>query len=75
MAAKSPEFTPEESMTEENIQMTQKPGRIFTPEQKAEAVSLVTQSGKRVTVFTTRHQNTPRRATRRMREKPQVRSS
>jgi transposase len=46
---------PEESLTEENVQMTQKPRRLFTPEQKAEAVRIsaapaghVTQSGKPV---------------------------
>jgi transposase len=46
---------PEESITEENVQMTKKPRRIFTPEQKAEAVRIsaapaghVTQSGKPV---------------------------
>jgi transposase len=39
---------PEESITEENVQMTQKPRRIFTDEQKAEAVRIVNQSGKPV---------------------------
>jgi len=39
---------PEESITEENVQMTQKPRRIFTDEQKAEAVRIVGQSGKPV---------------------------
>jgi transposase len=38
----------EESITEENVQMTQKPRRIFTDEQKAEAVRIVNQSGKPV---------------------------
>jgi transposase len=40
--------TPEESITEEDVQMTQKPRRIFTDEQKAEAVRIVNQSGKSV---------------------------
>ncbi len=39
---------PEESITEENVQMTQKPRRIFTDEQRAEAVRIVNQSGKPV---------------------------
>jgi transposase len=39
---------PEESITKENVQMTQKPRRIFTDEQKAEAVRIVNQSGKPV---------------------------
>jgi transposase len=39
---------PEESINEENVQMTQKPRRIFTDEQKAEAVLIVGQSGKPV---------------------------
>jgi transposase-like protein len=39
---------PEESTTKENIQMTQKPRRTFTDEQKAEAVRFVGQSGKPV---------------------------
>jgi transposase len=37
---------PEESITEENVQMAQKPRRIFTDEQRAEAVTIVNQSGK-----------------------------
>jgi transposase len=39
---------PEEWITKENVQMTQKPRRIFTDEQKAEAVRIVNQSGKPV---------------------------
>jgi transposase len=39
---------PEESTTKENVQMTQKPRRTFTDEQKAEAVRIVGQSGKPV---------------------------
>jgi transposase len=39
---------PEESITKENVQMTQKPRRTFTDEQKAEAVRIVGQSGKPV---------------------------
>jgi transposase len=39
---------PEESITKENVQMTQKPRRIFTEEQKAEAVRIVDHSGKSV---------------------------
>jgi transposase len=39
---------PEESITNENVQMTQKPRRLFTDEQKAEAVCIVLQSGKSV---------------------------
>jgi transposase len=39
---------PEEWITEENVQMTQKPRRIFTDEQRAEAVRIVHQSGKPV---------------------------
>jgi transposase len=39
---------PKESITLENVQMTQKPRRIFTDEQKAEAVRIVNQSGKPV---------------------------
>jgi transposase-like protein len=43
---------PEESITEENVQMTQKPRRLFTDEQKAEAVRIVNQSGKPVSQVT-----------------------
>jgi transposase len=39
---------PEEWITKENVQMTQKPRRIFTDEQRAEAVRIVHQSGKPV---------------------------
>jgi transposase len=39
---------PEESITLENVQMTQKPRRIFTDGQKAEVVRIVNQSGKPV---------------------------
>jgi transposase len=39
---------PEESKSKENVQMTQKKRRIFTEEQKAEAVRIVSQSGKPV---------------------------
>jgi transposase len=39
---------PEESITLENVQMTQNPRRIFTDEQRAEAVRIVHQSGKPV---------------------------
>jgi transposase len=39
---------PKEWITEENVQMTQKPRRIYTDEQKAEAVRIVTQSGKAI---------------------------
>jgi transposase len=39
---------PEESITKENVQMTQKPRRTFTDEQKAEAVRIVGQSDKPV---------------------------
>jgi transposase-like protein len=39
---------PEESTRKENVQMTQKPRRTFTDEQKAEAVRIVGQSGKPV---------------------------
>jgi transposase len=39
---------PEESIPKENVQMTQKPRRTFTAEQKAEAVGIVRQSGKPV---------------------------
>jgi transposase len=41
---------PEEWITEENVQMTQKPRRMFTDEQRAEAVRIVIvhQSGKPV---------------------------
>jgi transposase len=39
---------PEESITKENVQMTQKPCRKFTAEQKADAVHIVVQSGKTV---------------------------
>jgi transposase len=39
---------PEESITQENVQMTQKPCRKFTDEQKADAVHIVIQSGKTV---------------------------
>jgi transposase len=39
---------PEESITKENVQMTQKPRRLFTDEQKDEAVRIVLQSGKSV---------------------------
>jgi transposase len=35
-----------ESRTEENETMSNKPRRQFTPEQKAEAVQIVRQSGK-----------------------------
>jgi transposase len=37
---------PQESKTKENIQMTQKPRRTFTDEQKAEAVKIVERSDK-----------------------------
>jgi len=36
----------EESKTKENVQMTKKPRRQFTDEQKSEAVKIVEQSGK-----------------------------
>jgi transposase len=39
---------PEVSITQENVQMTQKPSRKFTAEQKADAVRIVVQSGKTV---------------------------
>jgi transposase-like protein len=39
---------PEESTPKENVQMTQKPRRTLTDEQKAEAVRIVGQSGKPV---------------------------
>jgi transposase len=39
---------PEESTPKENVQMTQKPRRTFTDEQKADAVGSVGQSGKPV---------------------------
>jgi transposase len=39
---------PRESKSKENVQMTQKKRRIFTEEQKAEAVRIVSQSGKPV---------------------------
>jgi transposase len=38
----------EESITQENVQMSPKPRRLFTPEQKAEAVRIVQQSGKSI---------------------------
>jgi transposase-like protein len=38
----------EKSITDENAHMTQKPRRIFTDKQKAEAVRIVGQSGKPV---------------------------
>jgi len=37
---------PDESLMKENVQMTKKPRRLFTDEQKAEAVNIVKQSGK-----------------------------
>jgi transposase len=37
---------PEEWITKENVQMTQKPRRIFTDEQRAEAVRIVIQVAK-----------------------------
>jgi transposase len=39
---------PKESITKENVHMSQKPRRNFTAEQKAEAVRIVHQSGKSV---------------------------
>jgi transposase len=39
---------PKASITKENVQMSQKPRRTFTDEQKAEAVCIVGQSGKPV---------------------------
>jgi hypothetical protein len=39
---------PDESLMKENVQMTKKPRRLFTDEQKAEAVNIVKQSGKPV---------------------------
>jgi transposase len=39
---------PEELKTKENVQMTQKPRRIFTDEQKAEAVRIVNKSDKSI---------------------------
>jgi transposase len=39
---------PEESISKENVQMTQKTCRRFTDEQKGDAVSIVVQSGKTV---------------------------
>jgi transposase len=39
---------PEELKTKENVQMTQKPRRIFTDEQKAEAVGIVNKSDKSI---------------------------
>jgi transposase len=39
---------PKEWITQENVQMTQKPRRMVTNEQKAEAVRIVNQSGKPV---------------------------
>jgi transposase len=38
----------EESITQENVQMSPKLRRLFTPEQKAEAVRIVQQSGKSI---------------------------
>jgi len=39
---------PEELIPKENVQMSQKPRRTFTDEQKVEAVRIVGQSGKPV---------------------------
>jgi transposase len=39
---------PEESIIQENVQMSPKPRRLFTREQKAEAVRIMQQSGKSI---------------------------